>query len=274
MHYLIDGHNLIGQIPDIDLADPDDEMKLVMRLRRWTVADPHRVATVIFDGGLFHGKSASLSGTLLTVIFSSHKQTADALLIKRLRALRNQQEFTLVSSDRAIIKEARRRRVPVIRSNQFAADLASEATARAAPTPPPPPPSPKEEPQLSEAEVAAWLAEFGPVNVPASRPYRRKQPPVAAEAAAPAAAPRPAADLKESGSALTQAEIDEWLALFGEPQAVADDKAPPAERLVPGRKTAPQGDGGRAADQRKGSNARISSEEIDEWLDLFGRDTS
>ncbi len=32
MHYLIDGHNLIAQISDISLDDPDDEAKLVLRL--------------------------------------------------------------------------------------------------------------------------------------------------------------------------------------------------------------------------------------------------
>ena len=30
--YLIDGHNLIGQLPDLSLTDPDDEAKLVQKL--------------------------------------------------------------------------------------------------------------------------------------------------------------------------------------------------------------------------------------------------
>ena len=269
MHYLIDGHNLIGQTPDIDLADPDDEMKLVMRLRRWTVADPRRLVTVIFDGGLFHGKSANLSGTLLTVIFSSRKQTADALLIKRLRALRNPQEFTLVSSDQAIIREAERRRVAVVRAAQFAAEMAAEAVARAAAPPPPPPPSPKEEPQLSEAEVDAWLNEFGPVTAPPPRPIPRRKP--AAEAPAePPPPPRPAATLKSSGDALTQAEVAEWLALFGEPQAplATEDKAPPPDRPATGKKRAPDSLA-RPADTLKDSGASLSREEVDEWLSIF-----
>ena len=33
MPYLIDGHNLIAKLPDIDIADPNDEAKLVTRLR-------------------------------------------------------------------------------------------------------------------------------------------------------------------------------------------------------------------------------------------------
>jgi len=33
MPYLIDGHNLIAQMPGFSLSDPDDEARLVLRLR-------------------------------------------------------------------------------------------------------------------------------------------------------------------------------------------------------------------------------------------------
>ena len=36
MFYLIDGHNLIGQLADIDLDDPNDESLLVQKLNGWT----------------------------------------------------------------------------------------------------------------------------------------------------------------------------------------------------------------------------------------------
>ena len=84
MHYLIDGHNLIGQMDGLELSDPDDELKLLKKLRRWTVADPRRQVTLFFDGGIFRGEAKHLSGALITVIFSSRKQTADALIIKAL----------------------------------------------------------------------------------------------------------------------------------------------------------------------------------------------
>ena len=38
MPLLIDGHNLIGQIAGMSLADPDDEGDLVMLLRRYATA--------------------------------------------------------------------------------------------------------------------------------------------------------------------------------------------------------------------------------------------
>ena len=55
MPLLIDGHNLIGQMPDIDLADPDEESKLVHRLKRYC-RQHNRRATVVFDAGLPGGK--------------------------------------------------------------------------------------------------------------------------------------------------------------------------------------------------------------------------
>ncbi len=36
MPFLIDGHNVIAALRDIDLDDPDDEAKLVMKLRAWS----------------------------------------------------------------------------------------------------------------------------------------------------------------------------------------------------------------------------------------------
>src|SRR5262245_8805655 len=37
MHLLVDGHNLIGQMPGLSLADPDDEAQLVLLLRGYAM---------------------------------------------------------------------------------------------------------------------------------------------------------------------------------------------------------------------------------------------
>ena len=42
MHYLIDGHNLIAHLADIDLEDPNDEVKLVLMMRGWAAAGRKR----------------------------------------------------------------------------------------------------------------------------------------------------------------------------------------------------------------------------------------
>ncbi|HEY1409924.1 MAG TPA: hypothetical protein VF434_13360, partial [Promineifilum sp.] len=77
MNYLIDGHNLIARTPDLSLADPDDEAKLVALLRRWAMADRRRKVTVIFDGGLPAGESRNLSGSGVKAIFAPNNADAD-----------------------------------------------------------------------------------------------------------------------------------------------------------------------------------------------------
>ena len=58
---LIDGHNLIGQTPGLSLADPNDEQKLIVMLRRYAARKQARIV-VIFDSGNPGGKSKELSG--------------------------------------------------------------------------------------------------------------------------------------------------------------------------------------------------------------------
>ena len=48
MYYLIDGHNLIAHYPDIELEDPNDEVKLVLVLRSWAAAGRKREAMDVF----------------------------------------------------------------------------------------------------------------------------------------------------------------------------------------------------------------------------------
>jgi predicted RNA-binding protein with PIN domain len=50
MPLLIDGHNLIGQLPDLSLSDPRDEVKLVARLQAYAARSGRRI-TVVFDPG-------------------------------------------------------------------------------------------------------------------------------------------------------------------------------------------------------------------------------
>jgi hypothetical protein len=227
-----------------------------------------------FDGGLFHGKSKELSGTLVTVIFSSRKQTADALLKRALRDLKNPQEYALVTSDRAIVTVARRRRVPVIASDTFAVQLIRDLIQRQSPEAEPEPPSPKEDPNLSDAEVKEWMEAFGPVQERPRRPYRRKQSKKKekekeAPAPEPPAPPRAADELKDSGASLTEAEIAQWLALFGDAEPA--DEAKPAPKPRGSRSVRRRKDRAtpRPADKLKKSGASLNEDEVDAWLDIF-----
>lgn len=157
MHYLIDGHNLIAQMLDIRLSDPDDEEQLVRRLQSWIAAGRKRRVTLFFDGGLPGGFSPNLSGGSLKVIFASVGRDADRLLITRIKKAGNPPEFTVISSDRAITSVAESRGMPVIDSYTFARMLDAEAKQRSAESAKP---TSKEDPSLNESEVARWLALF------------------------------------------------------------------------------------------------------------------
>ncbi len=157
MHYLIDGHNLIAKMPDIQLSDPDDEEQLIVRLRRWLAATPKRRATVYFDGGLPGGRAPHFSGPGLNVIFASAGQEADGLLVRRIRKAHNPPEYTLVTADRAILSEAERRKMPVVDSSTFASWLVDEARSGGGAAPQP---EVKEAPRLDADEVAEWLELF------------------------------------------------------------------------------------------------------------------
>ena len=91
MIYLIDGHNLIGKMPDIQLSDPDDEEKLVTRLQSWTRLDRKRKIQVVFDAGQHGGFGDLLSGLNVQVRFSRMGQTADSILIRQIKDIRNPQ---------------------------------------------------------------------------------------------------------------------------------------------------------------------------------------
>jgi hypothetical protein len=207
MNYLIDGHNLIARMQTMSLADPDDEAKLVLRLRSWTAASRKRQVTVIFDAGLPSGMDKRLSTTQVTVIFAPSDSTADALIVKRINKIRNPAEYLVVSSDRAVLAAATVRRVPTLYSEAFAVQL-EEEPGKAVPTPEP------EKPESSAAgEVEEWLNLFGPVPERTPPPKPPKPAPKPAE---PAKLVRPAKlnTVKETERKLSSDEVDDWLEIF------------------------------------------------------------
>ena len=124
MPLLIDGHNLIGQLPGLRLDDPDDEAKLVARLRGYGARTRKRV-TVVFDHGLPGGLSQSLSGGGVQVVFASAGRVADGILIERIRRARDPHGLTVVTSDGSVIAAARARGAQVMRSEEFAGQLSA-----------------------------------------------------------------------------------------------------------------------------------------------------
>lgn len=157
MHYLIDGHNLIGKFPDMSLEDPDDEVKLILRLRSWAARKRGRRVTVIFDHGLPGGMDKRLSTADVQVLFASAGQTADRLLVRRIQEARNPRAITVVSSDNHILQAARGRRMPALKAEMFVAKVSEERPAANANVNAPA----AVEQEMSDAELAMWLDIFG-----------------------------------------------------------------------------------------------------------------
>ena len=61
MNYLIDGHNLIGSMPNISLSDDNDEFKLVFLLRKIAVSKKNRQILVVFDRGVYGTNKISMA---------------------------------------------------------------------------------------------------------------------------------------------------------------------------------------------------------------------
>lgn len=154
MNLLVDGHNLIGQIPSMRLSDPDDEWKLVLLLRRYAVRTRGRQVIVVFDRGV-SGHPHNLNGYGVTAIFARSPEDADAELIRRINAIRRPQEWAVVTADRQVARAAATRNIRVYDARKFAAQIVP-------PRPQAPPPMPeKPNVPLSKAQIEEWMQIMG-----------------------------------------------------------------------------------------------------------------
>jgi predicted RNA-binding protein with PIN domain len=147
MPFLIDGHNLIGQMPALSLADPDDEQKLIELLRAYLVRTGKQ-GTVVFDRGL-PGGAAHWSNNVLEVRFAPAPKKADDLIRDRLERERNARGLIVVTADRELAQAAQRAGARVRRPVDFARDLTARPKA-----------IPKKESGLTPAEVEEWERAF------------------------------------------------------------------------------------------------------------------
>jgi uncharacterized protein len=151
MPYLIDGHNLIGQLPDISLDDPNDEAVLVQKLAGFA-ARTGKNCVVVFDHGL-PGGSSRMSTRAVQVVFASLRSNADRVMMERIKKIPDAKGWVVVSSDHDVLETARLRRMGTMTSPEFAALMQA-------------PPKPKIDPgeaadiHLSASEVEEWMRMF------------------------------------------------------------------------------------------------------------------
>ena len=148
---LIDGHNLIGQVPGLQLDDPDDEQKLIVMLRKYAARRRAKII-VVFDRGLPGGRSQNLSGGGVSVIFAADKHTiADKILIERIKDFPRPADWTVISSDNQVRAAALRRKTMLKSAQEFVAIMTA---------PPKGDDQTTVDEKISDEEVNEWLKVF------------------------------------------------------------------------------------------------------------------
>lgn len=295
MPFLIDGHNVIAMLPDIDLADPYDEVKLLMRLRLWAWrAD--RQAVVVFDGGIPGGPSRELSRGGLEVVFAARGYTnADNIIRERLQRLLDAGNWTVVSSDHEVLDAAARVGARAMTSQDFAEALSA----------PPDKQAPEKPEKISADEVAYWLDVFeslseapepedgGFPEYPEPRPLsgrarrRRHKPPSRISSTIGAqtgeseweeardperSSPKPSpSQAPGKPDAVSDAEVTAWLEIFGE--AESNGPPPPDLRKKPPRRPQPAKPSGPLT-IKKETETQLSYDEVAQWMEVFGEELS
>jgi uncharacterized protein len=135
MTYIIDGHNLIGVLPDIHLADPGDEARLLRRLRAHRTRHSSGPMIVFFDAGSSGGGSRPRrpsAGTAIEARFANPGQTADDAIVAFLRGVAQPGQYAVVTDDQELTWRVRALGASTIRASEFAVRLAPQAFAERA----------------------------------------------------------------------------------------------------------------------------------------------
>ncbi|MCB9458858.1 MAG: NYN domain-containing protein [Anaerolineaceae bacterium] len=298
MPYLIDGHNLISYLKDIELDDPNDEAKLVIKLKGFA-ARTRKKCVVIFDHGL-PGGASRLSSSHVTVVFASAAATnADRIIMERIRETQDRKGWTVVSSDREVLDAAELHGLKGMRSVDFAQLLARPQRPGA---------DTATNAYVSPKEVSEWLDVFGDdapdytkstylnkavppkpaQNNPADVPETPASPPQPTQSAEEANEPETPPTRKPKHQApqnmgkyarrspeehpeykLEDEDLSLWNRTYGSYKRTLKDLSEtpknPVDEIKPKKKK-------RKSDLHRKGDPHLSRDEIDEWLTMFGED--
>jgi predicted RNA-binding protein with PIN domain len=159
MPYLIDGSNLIGHIPTLDLSDPKSKHRLVAQIMIFQEAKKTKII-LVFDGPpdpeLFGEKFRRKE---FSIVWPDIEESADTVLKQWIEKQTDLRHFYVVSSDREIKSYARVNRAKVLTCKEFydllKRTLKEYKESKA---------MNKEDVTLSPLEVDHWLEIFGDVD--------------------------------------------------------------------------------------------------------------
>jgi predicted RNA-binding protein with PIN domain len=155
MPYIIDGNNLIGCCPEIEIADPQSRDKLISIILTFQEAKNVKI-TIVFDGASEKWGNKTPITPKLTVIFPHFGRTADDEIKSIIDGYSNQHEVMLISSDRELKDFAKDKGIKTVNSIEFYYDLkkAARKTNKNREI------QKRVEARLSQSEVEQWLKIF------------------------------------------------------------------------------------------------------------------
>ena len=108
MHYLIDGYNLFFRIAT-EIDPLEKNRTLIIAFINQHIAKTRLTVTVIFDSQTEHASLFPSRHSLssLEVVYSPKNQTADDYILEYLEARKHPQQFTVITSDKALANKAR-----------------------------------------------------------------------------------------------------------------------------------------------------------------------
>lgn len=273
MPYIIDGHNVISYTDDIELSDPNDEAKLVLKLRGFC-ARKRKKCLVIFDQGLPGGTSGLTTYSVKVIFASARRTNADQIIMERIQHTTDASNWTVVSSDEEIRIAAQTAGMNAMHSAAFAELLN-----------PPEQPKPHrgiaEQVRISESEIEEWLEVFGEdldpdmLEPPAQRKReqrpqkkRPRQQPTKSRQQPTQSTPQPpqvnADDSEAADSHVSDKQVDGWMKMFDEGNL--PEPTDKADRIKPRRhSSAEAGD-----DDAKEASKAPDENSVEAWLQVFG----
>lgn len=149
MPYLIDGHNLIGKVPNLRQDDPEDEKQLLELLQEFCQRTGKHVE-VYFEKSTAGHAGAKVIGRVTARFVREGESLVLAISRWLKRFGKEAANWTVVSSDNDVRAAAKRSRARVISSADFADQLLGKMTRK----------EESDSPKLDKNEVADWLRLF------------------------------------------------------------------------------------------------------------------
>lgn len=155
-HVIIDGNNLLYAMPAHAPLPSIGRETLVRIIDRWARQGDDAV-TLVFDGPVPDGSlSKQMSSDRIAVLFSA-PVTADDVIVRLIHDAKHPTDLRVISSDNAILHEARGRKC---RNGDCPSFIQELFTPQGEPHPPTSTPGEKP-PGVTRQEAKQWLDEFG-----------------------------------------------------------------------------------------------------------------